>query len=408
MGTRGAYCVLACIFNLAPAQLPAREGQSGYNGVTDMLDSRLIQTLFKEANDTHNVQPAPGEKPDWRLDEHSDENVEHAPRTGRTPLTFLLQNSAGAGATSLWIEVSVMTEATVGDCFTLEGDGNSETVCCTGFSNAGLLTVLMSVADPTQFAYTYGAVLTLLTSTTTTTTTTDHASMHDDPHVCALSGECYDIRKPSEYILLRAPFDEREPARLELSGHLDTDGVQPCGLFVKQVALTGSWLNHQVVRVRPHTRDVGGSNWAGTATRTNFSLQLGDSPWRSFTQQDPSGQLAVVGRVAVRFVRREQFGDRMEAQSLEFAVGGMGPEPARITVSQASHQALNLDVSGLERLGYARVAGVLGTEGHPASIEEPAPECAAAARSATQGATRRQTPQAARKERASTLSASWQ
>jgi len=243
----------------------------------------------------------------------------------------------------------------------------------------------------------------------TASPTLDHASSRGDPHVCSLSGECYDIRAPSSgYALLRLPHVAEEPDMLRLTADVDIDGVRQCGLYIKGLALSGSWLDGQVVRIRPYTRDVAGSNFAGAAARTNFSLQLGESPWRSFTQQDPSGQLAVVGRVAVRFVRREQFGDRMEAQSLELAVGGMGPEPARITVSQASHQALNLDVSGLERLGYGRVAGVLGTEGHPASIEEPAPGCAAAARSASQGATRRQTPQAARKERASTLSASWQ
>jgi len=339
-----------------------------------------------------------------------------------------------AGASS--IPVPSVEGLSVGDCLLLQGGDEAETVCVAGLAGArrtpsggGAAILLVS---PTIYAYPAGSTLTLQAATSVSSTTAGpdptttsagdgqepatgttalhdgHASSRDDPHVCALSGECYDIRAPSEYSLLRVPLGPEERDMLKLSAELGTDGVWACGLFIKSLTLSGSWLGGQAVRVRPHTRDVGGSNWAGTATRTNFSLQLGESPWRSFTQQDPSGQLAVVGRVAVRFVRREQFGDRMEAQSLELAVGGMGPEPARITVSQASHQALNLDVSGLERLGYARVAGVLGTEGHPASIEEPAPECAAAARSATQGATRRQTPQAARKERASTLSASWQ
>jgi hypothetical protein len=195
---------------------------------------------------------------------------------------------------------------------------------------------------------------------------------------------------------------------LKLSADLDTDGVRPCGLFIKSLTLSGSWLNDQVVRIRPYTRNAGGSNWAGTATRTNFSLQLGDTPWRSFTQQDSFvGHLAVVGRVGIRFVWREQYGQRMEAQSLEFSVGE-GGRSALLTVSQASHQALNLDMWGLAHLGHARIAGVLGTEGHPDSIEEPVHECRALASSANPDATRRQKLQAARTESASTLKASWQ
>ncbi|CAK0903131.1 unnamed protein product [Prorocentrum cordatum] len=235
----------------------------------------------------------------------------------------------------------------------------------------------------------------------------DHASSQNDPHVCALSGECFDIRAPSAYTLLRVPADAEAPDMLRLSADLGTDGVRPCGLFIKGLALSGSWLGEQVVRVRPYTRDASGSNSAGTAVRTNFSLQVGDSPWRSFTREDSGRQLAVAGRVAMRFAWREEYGQRIEAQALEFSVGGEGGRSALLSVAQASHQALNLDVWGLGHLGHARIAGALGTEGHPASVEEPTHECRLSRRSADPDAAagqRRRTPE----ERASTLKVSWQ
>jgi len=214
----------------------------------------------------------------------------------------------------------------------------------------------------------------------TASPTLDHASSRGDPHVCSLSGECYDIRAPSSgYALLRLPHVAEEPDMLRLTADVDIDGVRQCGLYIKGLALSGSWLDGQVVRIRPYTRDVAGSNFAGAAARTNFSLQLGASPWRSFTREDSGRQLAVVGRVTVRFVWREEFGQRVEAQSLELSVVGEGGEAALLSVLQAPHQSLNLDMWGLGRLGHSRVAGVLGTEGHPSAIEMPTDECRAEA-----------------------------
>lgn len=301
----------------------------------------------------------------------------------------------------------------------LEGGGNSETVCIAGFGSRSILLV-----SPTIYAYPARSTLTLLHLATASSTTAlppagttareDHASSRNDPHVCALSSECFDIRAPSEYTLLRVPHVAEAPDMLRLSADLEVDGVRPCGLYMKSIRLSGSWLEGQVVRIRPYTRDVAGSNFAGTAARTNFSVQLGDSPWRSFTRLDSNRQLAVVGRVAIRFVWREEFGQRVEAQSLELSVGGEGGEPALLSVLQASHQALNLDMWGLGRLGHARVAGVLGTEGHPTSIEKPTYECLASTPFANPDSHMRLAvpPQAALAEAlarsaSSTLRASW-
>ncbi|CAK0831354.1 unnamed protein product [Prorocentrum cordatum] len=114
-------------------------------------------------------------------------------------------------------------------CFTLEGGGNSETVCIAGLQvetasqrlSLALILVLQLVS-PTEFAYPAGSTLTWLpgvsisstwapaSSLPSTTSQAMNGSVHDDPHVCALDGECYDIRAPSEYILLRAPFNTQE------------------------------------------------------------------------------------------------------------------------------------------------------------------------------------------------------
>jgi len=130
------------------------------------------------------------------------------------------------------------------------------------------------------------------------------------------------------------------------------------------------------VRVRPHTRNVGGANRAAKQVVTNFSLQVDNSPWMSFTFNDSHQQVAAVGQIKVHFVWREQLGQHIEAQSLEFSVGGE-VNPTVLTVSQAPHQALNVDMWGVGRLGYTRVGGVLGTDGHLTSIEEPTLECRA-------------------------------
>jgi hypothetical protein len=302
----------------------------------------------------------------------------------------------------------MLANLSVGDCFTLAGGGNSEMICIAGFGGAGAPAETILLVNPTEFAYPAGSTLTFLAHASTTTSQ-DHAGAHDDPHVCALSGECYDIQEPSKYTLIRVPADEQEPPAFELNADLDTDGVRPCGLFVKRVALSGSWLNDQVVRIRPHTRDVNGSNFAGSEVVTKFSLQLGNSSWMSFTRGDSLRQAALVGQLAVRFVWREQYGEHMEAQSLELSVGGVG-HPAVLTISQASHQALNLDMWGMGRMGYSRMGGVLGTDGHSDSIEEPSFECRVAKSSSSRDVSQRQwqsdTPSLP--EIASTLKVSWE
>jgi len=321
-----------------------------------------------------------------------------------------------AGATSIDIPDEFLAQIQEGDCFILSGGGFSETVCVSGFGSSRLQADLgasfIVLTSPTQYAYPSGSSLTgplagssmppTTSSAPATGTTSSPATVHDDPHVCALTSECFDIRDPSEYVLIRLPADVQEPPVLTLRADIGTDGVRPCGLFVKHVVLSGAWLDNLRLRVQPYTRDVGGSNWVGNKVMTNFSLQLGSSPWRSFTRSDSNRQVAVVGRLVVSFVWREQFGQRMEAQSLELSLGE-GNRTAKLTISQASHQALNLDMHGFGQLGYSRMGGVLGTEGHSLSIEEATSECKASTSHVSQRHLLGQPPP----ERASTVRVSW-
>jgi len=202
----------------------------------------------------------------------------------------------------------------------------------------------------------------------------------DDPHVTNLQGDRFDIRMPSsDCVLLRVPFSNEDPEQLKMSVSLDTDGVSPCGLYVKSVALSGSLLDHQVVHVRPHTRNAAGSNQAGDKTLTNFSLQVGNSSWRDFHFPKSEGvgadiPGASVGVLTARFVWREEFGQRVEAQGVELRVG-RGDRPVVFTISQAKHQALNIAIERFGDLGHRRVGGALGTEGRNASLEEPSLNC---------------------------------
>jgi len=212
----------------------------------------------------------------------------------------------------------------------------------------------------------------------------DNADVKDDPHVNNLRNERFDIRKPSEYLLLRVPLDEQLPAAMELTAGVAADGITECGVYVKNVTFRGTWFNGQTVRIRPHTRNVAGSNQAGDQTRTNFSLQVSEQQvskqqWRSFSREEAGSLIseASTEQVVARFVMREEFGERLEGQALEFRMGEAAE--ATILISQAAHQALNIDMRHISKLGQDRIGGLLGTEAHDKDIEEDTVECKAEA-----------------------------
>jgi len=209
--------------------------------------------------------------------------------------------------------------------------------------------------------------------------------VHDDPHVSNLRNERFDIRRPSEYQLLRVPLDERLPAAMELTAGMDADGSSTkCGVYVKNVTIRGTWFNGKTVHIRPHTRDRAGSNQVGGETLTNFSLQVSEQQvskqqWRSFSREEAGSLIseASTEQVVARFVMREEFGERLEGQALEFRMGEAAE--ATILISQAAHQALNIDMRHISKLGQDRIGGLLGTEAHDKDIEEDTVECKAEA-----------------------------
>ncbi|CAK0817406.1 unnamed protein product [Prorocentrum cordatum] len=88
-----------------------------------------------------------------------------------------LSCSVEAGATSINIPTDMLEGLRVGECFILEGGGNSEKICIAGFGS--ILPV-----NPTQFAYCANTMLTLLKgSGTIRQRSPDHGSVRDDPHV---------------------------------------------------------------------------------------------------------------------------------------------------------------------------------------------------------------------------------
>lgn len=210
-----------------------------------------------------------------------------------------------------------------------------------------------------------------------TTTSDDVAGVHDDPHVRSLNNEQFDIRRPAVYRLLRLPHDQGLPASFELSAEMGSDSESPCGVYVRSATLSGAWLDGRTLRVRPLARDKAGTNTAGTGTTSNFSLQVSGQQWRSFVRAEAGTVIieATTGRFRARFLWREQYGERAEGQALEFRLGEEAQ--ATVTISQASHQALNVDVARLGSLGEARLGGVLGTEGHDVAAEEESDECKA-------------------------------
>merc|ERR1719436_216291 len=101
------------------------------------------------------------------------------------------------------------------------------------------------------------------------------ASILNDPHVASLGGDRFDINQPAEYVLLRAPLEESQPALLELRGLVKPSPARPCGLYVKAATLGGAWFGKAIAQVRPLEQSAAGSiGWP-------FSLQVSGAPWKS-------------------------------------------------------------------------------------------------------------------------------
>merc|ERR1719436_1585738 len=197
------------------------------------------------------------------------------------------------------------------------------------------------------------------------------ASILNDPHVASLGGDRFDINQPAEYVLLRAPLEESQPALLELRGLVKPAPARPCGLYVKAATLGGAWFGKAIAQVRPLEQSAAGSiGWP-------FSLQVSGGPWKSvadFAAGNSSETLT--GMVKIIAEKREEYGGLAEGQAFTFHIGKADP-PATISISQAAHQGLNIEMANMQALGYRALGGLLGTEKHSKGVEELTEECRA-------------------------------
>jgi len=227
----------------------------------------------------------------------------------------------------------------------------------------------------------------------------------NDPHVTNLARERFDINQPATYVMLRMPMEPQKTAKFEMRALMQADGSKPCGLYMKAVMLNGSWFGDAVVQVRPLKRDREGSNGAGSKTEWPFSVQTSpEGPWKSFAElQGEGGVVALTDMVKITAEQKADLGDLLEAQTVSVSIGKKG-KPASIVVSQAQHQALNMELVNMQALGNGAIGGLLGTEKHSKGVEQLTEACKEfkAAEKADEAVLRVQ-----RNPDASRLSASW-
>lgn len=202
-----------------------------------------------------------------------------------------------------------------------------------------------------------------------------------DPHLRNLAGEQFDVNLPGEHVLLRIPFEADRPVLLQVNATMKPLARASCGIYTTMVALSGDWLGEATVRIRPLRRNAAGDNGAGNRTEWPFSVQVTTptsvSDWMPFAdfKLGQSVLRAPPLETTRAFTTRiEEFGDRLESHAFRFEVGGSA-SPAAITISQAQHQALNVAMTHLDRLGLPRLGGLLGTAEHDKALERFTEEC---------------------------------
>jgi len=236
----------------------------------------------------------------------------------------------------------------------------------------------------------------------TTSTTTALGAVTNDPHVASLGGDRFDVNQPADYVLLRAPLEYSQPALLELRGTMEPEGSKPCGLYMKAATLSGTWFGEAIVQVRPLKRNNAGSNTEGNSTVWPFSMQVSpEGSWKSladFTAESSSE--ALTGMVKITAEKIEEYGELLEGQAFTFHIGKTD-RPATITISQAAHQALNVEMANMQALGHQTLGGLLGTEKHSKGVEELTEACKAHRASANEWRASRKSLEVSR------MSASW-
>merc|ERR1719413_122212 len=228
------------------------------------------------------------------------------------------------------------------------------------------------------------------------------AAVTNDPHVASLGGDRFDVNQPADYVLLRAPLEYSQPALLELRGKMEPEGSTPCGLYMKAATLSGTWFGEAIVQVRPLKRNNAGSNTVGTSTVWPFSMQVSpEGSWKSLADLTAeSSSEALTDMVKITAEKIEEYGELSEGQAFTFHIGKTD-RPATITISQAAHQALNVEMANMQALGYQTLGRLLGTEKHSKGVEELTEACKAHRASANEWRASRKSVEVSR------MSASW-
>jgi len=214
----------------------------------------------------------------------------------------------------------------------------------------------------------------------------EEVDIKDDPHIRNLAQESFAVNQPGEYTLLRVPQDPGQDALLEIRGTIGRHNASACRMYTMGVSLSGKWLGDKTVFVRPLQRGSAGSNAAAGEEKWPLSLLVSEKgshagPWRSFeafraaSAGDRSHGFPETFKIVA--FRDEAFGEMREGETFQFQVGP-GPkweQKAKVNVAQASHQALNVALQQVKRLGAIHVGGLLGTEAHNPGVERLTGEC---------------------------------
>jgi hypothetical protein len=219
---------------------------------------------------------------------------------------------------------------------------------------------------------------------------TEEVDIKDDPHIRNLAQESFAVNQPGEYTLLRVPQDPGQDALLEVRGTIGRHNSSACKMYTMGVSLSGKWLGDKAVFVRPLQRGSAGSNAAAGEEKWPLSLLVSekgshewprDGAWTSFeafrAASKPDRSHGFPETFKIVAFRDEAFGEMREGETFQFQVGP-GPkweQKAKINVAQASHQALNLALQQVKRLGAMHIGGLLGTEAHEPRIERLTQEC---------------------------------
>jgi len=208
-----------------------------------------------------------------------------------------------------------------------------------------------------------------------------------DPHVTNLIGATFDVNRPGEHVLLRAPFDEGLPPQLEVRAVMRPAPASPCGLWITEVVLGGEWVGGGEIRVHTWTQGSAQVKPEHFALLSGSGGALAASRWKPWAEFGKNVEVALSSHVTVRPAFRAFQGAAAvkDRRTFEFLIGTAPALDERMSIvvaQMAGHAALDVQAIHLGRLGgSARFGGLLGTEEHDPAIEELSPECAAHLRS---------------------------